>query len=198
MVKPKTDRRLRPIEKADLKLASKLALDPDDSPNRAVSRFAELGDQPPLRVLCGATIVAGAVNRDRTLFRTGLRMLAAHQFATLAKSLVKDVVDRSRPGEALDSRRYKMAPGTSKDHRLQSMPSGHSAGVVAVTGAAIAGYPAVAIPAVAASGAIMAAQLPSRNHFLSDVAAGAAIGLAGFALARLILPPVERARPAPL
>ena len=91
-----------------------------------------------------------------------------------------------------------MAPGTSKDHRLQSMPSGHSAGVVAVTGAAIAGYPAVAIPAVAASGAIMAAQLPSRNHFLSDVAAGAAIGLAGFALARLILPPVERARPAPL
>ena len=71
-----------------------------------------------------------AVRRDRMLFRAGLRMLAAHQFATLAKSLVKDAVDRSRPGEAIDSRRYRMAPGDSKDHRLQSMPSGHSAGVV--------------------------------------------------------------------
>ena len=189
MANPRTGRRLHPIEKTDLKIASELSLDPDAAPNRAVSTFAELGDQPPLRILCGATILAGAVRRDRMLFRAGLRMLAAHQFATLAKSLVKDAVDRSRPGEAIDSRRYRMAPGDSKDHRLQSMPSGHSAGVVAVTGSAIADYPGIAIPAVAASGAIMVAQLPSRNHFLSDVAAGAAIGLAGMALARMILPP---------
>ncbi len=44
------------------------------------------------------------------------------------------------------------------------------------------------------AGAVMLAQLPSKNHFLSDVAAGAAIGLASAAIARLLIPRIDEVR----
>ena len=182
--------KLHPIERADLKLAHKVALEEDSAAGRMVGKFAELGDQPPMQLLCGATIAAGAARGDRRLFRAGLRMLAAHSLATMAKAFVKDRVDRTRPCDVLDRKKYRMKPGKSDAHRLQSMPSGHSAGVVAVAAAALADYPAVAGPAVAGSVAVVGAQLPSRNHFLSDVAVGSAIGLAGFGLTYLLLPPL--------
>lgn len=184
-------RKLNSIERADLKLARKVALEEESAPGRLVGKFAELGDQPPMQLLCGATIAAGAARGDRRLFRAGLRMLAAHSLATMAKAFGKDAVDRARPGDARDRAEYRMKPGASADHRLQSMPSGHSAGVVAVAAAALADYPAVAGPAVAASAAVVGAQLPSRNHFLSDVVVGSAIGLVAFGLARLLLPPLD-------
>lgn len=188
-------RKLHPVERGDLKLARKVALDEDSRVGRLVGKFAELGDQPPMQALCGATILAGAVGGDRRLFRTGLRMLAAHSLATMAKALVKDAVDRTRPGEALARGHYRMTPGDSDDHALQSMPSGHSAGVVAVAASALGDYPRLAAPVVAGSAGLIAAQLPSRNHFLSDVLAGSAIGLAAFALARWLLPPIAPDEP---
>ena len=184
-------RKLNPIERADLKLAHKVALEEESATGRLVGKFAELGDQPPMRLLCGATIAAGAARGDRRLFRAGLRMLAAHSLATMAKAFVKDAVDRARPGDAKVRKEYRVKPGRSTAHRLQSMPSGHSAGVVAVAAAALADYPAVAAPALAGSVAVVGAQLPSRNHFLSDVAVGSAIGLAAFGLTYLLLPPLE-------
>lgn len=144
-----------------------------------------------MRVLCGATIAAGALRRDRKLVRAGLRMLAAHSIATLAKAFVKDGVDRTRPAEAIDGREYEMEAGNSRDHALQSMPSGHSAGTVAVAASAIVDYPRVAGPALLISAAVVGAQLPSRNHYLSDVAVGSAIGLAASGLARMLLPPIR-------
>jgi len=185
-------RKLHPIERTDLELARNLALEKDSAAGHLVGKFAELGDQPPMQMLCGATIAAGAARGDRRLFRAGLRMLAAHSLATMTKAFIKDTVDRTRPGEVIDRRKYRMKPGKSSARGLQSMPSGHSAGVVAVAAAALADYPAIAGPAVAGSVALVGAQLPSRNHFLSDVAVGSAIGLAAFGLAYLMLPPLER------
>ena len=190
--KPRARRALKPVEKVDIDLAQAVALEENSAAGRLVGKFAELGDQPPMQLLGGATIAAGAARGDRRLFRAGLRMLAAHSLATMAKAFVKDAVDRTRPGDALDRKEYRMKPGKSDAHRLQSMPSGHSAGVVAVAAAALADYPAVAGPAVAASAALVGAQLPSRNHFLSDVAVGSAIGLLASGLTYLLLPPLKR------
>jgi len=190
--KPRAQRSLNPVEKVDIGLARAVALEEDSAAGRLVARFGELGDQPPLQYLCGATIAAGAARGDRRLFRAGLRMLAAHSLATMAKAFVKDIVDRTRPDDAIDRREYRMKPGKSEAHRLQSMPSGHSAGVVAVAAAALVDYPALAAPAVAGSVALVGAQLPSRNHYLSDVAVGSAIGLIAVGLTYLLLPPLER------
>jgi len=188
--KVKARRSAKAIEKRDRTIARAVAVDEDSPAGRLVGQFAELGDQPPMQWLSGAIIAAGALRRDRKLFRAGLRMLGAHSLATLGKAFVKDVVDRTRPGEALASGRYKLARGHSHAHAEQSMPSGHSAGVVAVAAAATSEYPEVGVPASVAASALVGAQLPSRNHFLSDVAVGSAIGLAAFAAMRLLLPPL--------
>jgi len=190
--KPHARRSLEPVEKTDIALARSVSLEDDGVAGKAIGKFAELGDQPPMQLLCGVTIAAGVIRRDRRLFRVGLRMLTAHSLATLVKAFVKDGVDRTRPDDALDSKRYKMQAGDSDAHRLQSMPSGHSAGTVAVAVSALPDYPQVAGPALVGSIAVLAAQLPSRNHYLTDVAVGSAIGLAAFGLAHLLLPPLDR------
>ena len=186
--KPRTGRALASIEKIDIAIARTVALDEERPIGRWLGRFAELGDQPPLRVLCGATIASGIARSDPKLFRTGLRMALAHSIATAAKAVVKDGVDRTRPAAALDTGEYKLKPGDSEAHDLQSMPSGHSAGVTALVGAALIDYPDLKVPAISAGGSILAAQLPSRNHFLSDVIVGGAVGLAALAVARAVLP----------
>lgn len=190
--KSRRKRALHKVEKRDLALAQAVAVDKRSGAGRAIATFADLGDQPPLRVLCAAVIGAGLAGQNRKLLRTGLRMLLAHSVATLGKAFIKDNVDRSRPDKAL-SGRYKMAKGQSRSHELQSMPSGHSAGVAAVAASVIADYPAAAGPVLGASSAVLGAQLPSKNHFLSDVAVGSAIGLVAFGLARWLLPPTEDA-----
>lgn len=187
MTKPRSTRTSSKLERADLAVAGKVALDGRTKEARWVGRFAELGDQPPMRVLCAAVLAAGVAGPDRRLLRTGLRMALAHSLATLGKAFVKDGVDRSRPDEALAGR-YRLERGHSRAHELQSMPSGHSAGVVAVAASVIEDYPGVAGPVLGASAAVLGTQLPSRNHFVTDVAAGTAIGLAAFGLARVLLP----------
>ena len=191
-------RKLHPIEKADLKVARKVALDRNGRWGRWTARFAELGDQPPLVALSLGVAGLGAVRSDERMARMGLRMLAAHSLATMAKLLGKNLVDRTRPG-ALKDKAYRMERGTSHDGRLRSMPSGHSAGVTAVAGAVAEDYPALQLPAALASAAVAAAQPPSRNHYLSDVVVGAGIGIGVAAIARWLIPPQDEleAQPRP-
>ena len=155
--RPKSARKLNPIEAADLAVAEALAIDGRTVAARRVNAFAELGDQPPLRMLCAATIAAGLASSDRKLVRTGLRLLAAHSVATAIKGFFKDRIDRTRPGDAMEKGRYRMTKGESSQPRLSSMPSGHSAGLVAVARAAGREYPAAGPPAGAAAVAVMAA-----------------------------------------
>ena len=196
MSKRKSSRRrpLTPAEQLDLKVARAVALDKRKAPGKQVARFAELGDQPPLVLLSLGVTAVGALRRDERLARTGLRMLAAHALTTIGKLLGKGVVNRTRPTETLSNGSYRLEEGESKDGRLRSMPSGHSAGVTALAVALAPDYPRYAAPAAAASGAVMLAQLPSKNHFLTDIAAGAAIGLLAGGIARLLIPPQDEIR----
>lgn len=190
MAKADANRRLHKIEKADLRIADGVAVDDRGTAGRLLSKFAELGDQPPLIALSAGVFAYGLVAGNRKLARTGLRMLAAHAVATAIKGVVKDKVDRTRPGPALGDTSYKLERGQSKDGALRSMPSGHSAGLAAVARAFAREYPQLAVPAGAAAAAVAASQLPSGNHFATDVAAGIGIGLASeAAVAALMGPP---------
>ena len=193
--KPASRRPLTSVEQLDLKVARTVALDKRKGPGKQVARFAELGDQPPLVLLSLGITAFGALRRDERLARTGLRMLAAHSLTTIGKLIGKGVVDRTRPAEALGNGRYRLEQGESKAGRLRSMPSGHSGGVTALALAVAPDYPRHAAPAAAAAGAVMLAQLPSKNHFLSDVAAGAVIGLMAGGIARWLIPPQDAIRP---
>ena len=185
--KANNGRKLTHVERVDLAVAETLALDPRQPPAKTIERMAELGDQPPLIILSLAVAAFGAFRRDERLMRTGLRMLAAQSLSIAGKTLGKGVIDRTRPEEMFEKGDYRLEKGGSKDGRLRSMPSGHSAGATAVAIAALHDYPKRAAPIAAAAGAVMLAQLPSRNHFLTDVLAGAAIGAgAGLAAGLLI------------
>ncbi len=185
-------RALRTIERTDLKVTRKVSIPKTDPVGKWTRRFAEIGDQPPLVAISLGVIAAGLVGGHDRLRRTGYRMLTAHSLSTIAKLAGKGSVDRTRPG-ALNEKAYRLEKGSSSDGRLRSMPSGHSAGIVAIAGAIAADYPRALLPAAAASVAIGAAQVPSRNHFLSDVVVGAGIGLVVAGLARLLIPPLDRA-----
>jgi membrane-associated phospholipid phosphatase len=164
--------------------AAEAALPYQGSPAmEALGRFASLGDQPPLRTLCAATIAAGLAGGDRRLARAGLRMLLAHTLATLAKDFVKARVDRTRPrsrgGRGKD---HVPKPGRRTAKEETSFPSGHSAGAAAVGRAFARDYPEHAAPAYAAAGALALAQIPRCAHYPTDVCAGLAIGFAAEAM----------------
>lgn len=186
--KTKSPKKLEPFEKVDIAVARAAALDDEKLAGKLVAGFANLGDQPPLVLLSTGVVAVGAYRRDERLARTGLRMLAAHSLAVAAKLLGKGAIDRTRPDDALEKGHYKLEEGDSKDGELRSMPSGHSAGVTAVAMAATLDYPRFAVPAAAGAGALMMALLPSQKHFLSDVAVGAALGVAAGAISRLLIP----------
>ena len=181
-------RALKKVERTDLTVTRKVSLSKRRPSGRWIRRFAEVGDQPPLVAVSLGVIAAGLVGGHDRLRRTGFRMLTAHSLSTIAKLAGKGNVDRTRPG-ALNEKAYRLEKGDSSDGRLRSMPSGHSAGIVAIAGAITPDYPRALVPLAVASVAVGAAQLPSRNHFLSDVLVGAGIGIAVAGLARLLIPP---------
>ena len=145
----------------------------------ALGRLASLGDQPPLRTLCAAVIAAGLAGGNRRLARAGVRMLAAHTLATLAKDFVKNRVDRTRPrSKGEKGKDHIPRPGRHPAKAETSFPSGHSAGAAAVARAFARDYPEYSAPAYAAAGALALAQIPRCAHYPTDVGAGLAIGVA--------------------
>jgi membrane-associated phospholipid phosphatase len=151
--------------------------------NPLLERVADLGDQPQMRILCGAVIAAGVLARDPRIVRAGARMLAAHTLATFAKNFVKHRIDRTRPRSTGDPRRdHRLSPGRSQAKEETSFPSGHAAGASAVARAYAREFPEHALPAFGAGAALSLAQIPRCAHYPTDVGAGVAIGLASEAL----------------
>ena len=153
-------------------------------PVRALSFASKMGDQPPLRLLCGAVIVVGLAGRNARLAGTGVRMLASHSLATWTKTLIKNRIDRTRPRSNGRSRpAIRQGADTSKEET--SFPSGHSAGAAAVAAAFARDYPEYRGPAYTAAGLIALAQVPRCSHYPSDVGAGIAIGIASDSLVEI-------------
>ena len=173
------------IERADAQVARKSAALGETGTVKALGTLSDLADQPQLYSICGATIVLGAVTRNVTLARTGVRMLAAEWLATQLKTVVKRRVDRLRPEAAKDADDNALTAGDSEDHDRSSFPSGHTAGALAVARALRHEYPASQKFALPAAALVAAVQVPRGKHYLSDLVAGAAIGLVAEGLVNL-------------
>ena len=179
----KAGKKVSKLEKADLAVADAARPWAGTGPMKIVSFLSEVGDQPQMRLLCGAVIAAGLVRGDKRLAGTGLRMLAAHSLATFAKNLIKHRIDRTRPrSKHKPGKDHHLSPGDSHAKEETSFPSGHSAGAAAVARAFVRDYPEHQAPAYAAAGAVALAQIPRCAHYPTDVGAGLAIGAAAEAL----------------
>jgi undecaprenyl-diphosphatase len=170
--------KLKQAARADRKATHKIAEARDTWPVRIAGAASEAADQPPLIALSMATVVLGAVLQRREIARGGVRMLAAHALATGIKTALKTGIDRTRPQKAIAEGHHIGKGHGTEDTDLNSFPSGHTAGAVAVAQAAARDMPAVALPARMAAFAAAAIQMPRGKHYFSDVIAGAAIGWA--------------------
>lgn len=145
---------------------------------QALRPLSKLGDQPQLRTLAGALILAGIFARNRRLVRAGSRMIVAHEAATFAKDMIKTEVDRTRPRSAQSRCDKKPKKGEHQSKELTSFPSGHSSGAMAAACAFAREYPEYGRAAVGAATIIALLQIPRCAHYPTDVAAGLALGVA--------------------
>jgi len=165
----------KPLLEFDRKASELFRPYKDTTPVKTLAWFGQAGDQLQLRVLCGGVVALGLLRRDPRMIEAGARMLVSHEAATLAKKAVKNRVDRWRP-RAAGGRSVKPRKGHSKAKELNSFPSGHSAGAMAVAQAAANAYPAHGAAIRAAGVSVGLVQVPTCAHYPSDVAAGLAIG----------------------
>ena len=112
--------------------------------------------------------------------------------ATGLKNAVKRRVDRTRPSLLVEEGRYGMGAGTSDEHDETSFPSGHTAGAVAAAGAWAHVYPEQRTAAYAAAAAVAVMQVPRCAHYVSDVVAGAGVGLVAAAAVNAVAGPSTR------
>lgn len=170
------------VEKADIAVAEAAAPLRHTPPVKALGFLSEVADQPPLFAICAAVLAFGIANGRPRVARAGARMLAAEALATFLKSEIKHRVDRTRPRVLASGGRYRMEKGQSRDSAVSSFPSGHTAGAVAVARAVAREYPEARGAAYLAAGAIAAIQIPRCQHYVSDLAGGAALGIAAEAV----------------
>ncbi len=159
----------------------------------ALGTVASFADQPQLRALCLGTVALGLLSDDTRLARTGMKMLVAHELATLAKTLVKAAVVRRRP-RSTDDTAEDAAPelGHDTSKEQSSFPSGHAGGATAVARAFARAYPDQRAIAYAAAGVGALVQVPRCAHYPTDIGAGVLIGLAAEAAGDALLSRLPR------
>lgn len=160
---------------------------------RAIGFIGKQGDQPQMLSLSGLVLSAGLFRGNRQVIEAGARMTGAHLLATGAKHLIKRRVDRRRPPS--DGSDAKATPrlGRRSDKAWTSFPSGHTAGAVAVALGMARAFPQHRGKALGAAAVVSIAQLCKQSHYLTDVAAGIAIGVAAEAAVQRVFPSAQSA-----
>ena len=175
------------IEEVDAAVATVLVPYAERGLMQLVGDASDLSDQEPLYAAAAAVIGTGLVMRDERTVRAGTRMLAAHLLATALRGVVKQLVVRTRPDAAARRGEYQFAPGERRESDFSSFPSGHTAGAVAAARALGRHYPGSYHAWLGLAGAASALQVVRSKHYVTDVAAGAAIAvIAEVAIDRLI------------
>lgn len=165
------------VEAADIAVAKLFIPLRDDPAVKAIGTASEVGDQPPLYAISAGVLTAGVLTGDRRAAKAGLCMLAAHFLTIRFKDAIKHLIDRSRPDLIAKQGTYEMRPGHRAAKDYTSFPSGHTASAVAVALAWGREYPKQRGAAMGLASVIAAAQVVRSKHFVSDLIAGAAVGI---------------------
>lgn len=156
--------------------------------------LSEIGDQPPAFTLAAATMTVGLLTGRSRLAEGGARALAALWLATQIKGRIKSVVVRTRPSKLLEEGEYETGVNGPDEHDYNSFPSGHTADAVAAARAAGRVAPDARGSLLAAAGIVGLVQVPRAKHHLTDVVAGAIVGLVAEAAVNAVFD-AARARP---
>lgn len=179
---------LEGVARADLRVEQAVARTGSRPEVQKAALVSKLADQPELRMLSAACTLAGLLAGNRRLARAGVRMLLMHEVATFAKDQAKKRIDRTRPRNARSISQRKPRLGRNPSKAETSFPSGHTAGAFAVAQGFAGEFPEYRAAALAGAAILSFAQIPRRNHYASDLVAGASIGLLVAAAFDTILP----------
>lgn len=150
---------------------------------KVLGLIGKQGDQPQMIALSGIVLAGGILRGNRRVTEAGARMLAAHLLATGIKHVIKRRVDRHRPPRSeAEPVLPEARPGRRDDKAWTSFPSGHTAGAVAVAQGFARAFPEHRGKALSGAAVVAIAQVCRQAHYLTDVAAGTAIGLGSEAL----------------
>lgn len=178
---------IKQVEQADMEVSRAIGDLRHAPPVAALGWMGKITDQPPLYAFIGGVAAAALIRRDARLLRTAARMFGAHSLGIQGKNLVKKTVDRTRPQMLIDEGRYESGKGGRDEKAFSSFPSGHTVGAVAIARALMRDYPERAAAGYAASATAAVARIAKCDHFVSDTAAGAAIGYAAEAIFSAVL-----------
>ncbi|MFF4360218.1 phosphatase PAP2 family protein [Streptomyces sp. NPDC001604] len=125
------------------------------------------------KLWCGVAVAMALLGgwRGRKAAATGLTALTMAQL--ISNGLCKQLADRPRPPK-------EWFPHDEVDDRpdSSSFPSGHTAAAVAFTAAVTPAWPAAGAACALPTAMVALQRVQSGAHYPSDVATGAAIGLA--------------------
>lgn len=165
------------LHEADVALSVEAGQLRDHPAVETLGFLSEISDQPPAFTLAGAAMVAGLLARQPRLAEGGARALASLWLATQIKGRIKSAVVRTRPHKLLDEGHYETGVNGPDEHDYNSFPSGHTADAVAAARAIGRVAPDARGPVMAAAGIVGLVQVPRAKHHLTDVLAGAVVGL---------------------
>lgn len=171
------DNPVEALHEADVSLSVEAGQYRDHPVVKALGAASEISDQPPAFALAGLAIAAGIVSGRPGLAEGGVRALAAMVLATRIKAGIKSLVVRTRPYKLLDEGDYQLDTNGPDERDYNSFPSGHTADAFAAARAIGRVAPPAAVPALGAAAAIGLIQVPRATHHLTDVLAGAAVGI---------------------
>jgi undecaprenyl-diphosphatase len=138
-------------------------------------RLTHLGDA---WATIGAALVVAAIGEPRL----GAAMLLANALSHAPVQLLKRLVARPRPSDAL-GRPLALVPLPDPF----SFPSGHAAATTAVAATLVMAHPGAAPIALPLAALVSYSRVALRVHHAGDVLAGIALGLAGALAARALL-----------
>ena len=144
---------------------------------RVLSAVEEAAESAKLWCAAAAVMAWRGGWRGRAAAASGLVALVVAQLAS--NGVGKQLTDRPRPPkEWIPHDEVEDRPGTS------SFPSGHTAASVAFTAAVTPAWPAAGALCAVPAALVAVERVQSGAHYPSDVAAGAALGLAAAWLTR--------------
>lgn len=151
-------------------------------PARALVRLGEAYDNLGIRNiaygLSGLMLAGGLIGNDKKMLHTSRLLVESWLISGAIVYWSKRFFGRSRPYAGLGPHQYSPFEFSSSDHSIRSFPSGHSSSAWALMTVIAKQYSQwwIKYPAYAVAASVSLQRMEDRQHWLSDVVVGGAIG----------------------
>lgn len=175
---------LSSIERLDLLVSERAGPYFDTPAIKAANGFTKAADQPPLLAMSVVVMAGGLVLERPQTVTLGIRMLTSTFLATKLKNAIKSRVNRTRPDAVAHGDPYRFEAGDSDQKQMTSFPSGHTAALVAASLPIVRQVPRLRVGSLALTVLVGGLRIARGKHYLSDVTAGAMVGVVAYAVSK--------------